>query len=69
MCERQPAPILARAQFDEEIGSWGNSCLAVFWMQQQPLVGKGWGEFLLPSRVPPLYRFSYFQFFVKNLWG
>jgi RNA polymerase sigma factor (sigma-70 family) len=45
--ERQPAPILVNAQFDEETGHWGSSCLVVQRMQQQPLVGKGWGEFLL----------------------
>ena len=60
LCELPPAPILALAQFDEETGRWGNSCLAVQRMQQQPLVGKGWGEFVLPSRSPPLYRFPYF---------
>jgi RNA polymerase sigma-70 factor (ECF subfamily) len=27
--ERQSAPILARAQFEEETGSWGNSCVLV----------------------------------------
>ncbi len=67
--ERQPVLILGLAQFDEETGRWGNSCLAVQRRQQQPLVGKGWGEFLLPSRSPPLYRVPYFQAFVKNLSG
>jgi hypothetical protein len=33
LCERQLAPILALAQFDEETGSWGNSCLAVLWRE------------------------------------
>ena len=60
LCELPPAPILANAQFDEETGSWENSCLAVFLMQQQPLVGKRWGEFLLPSRSPPLYSLPSF---------
>jgi RNA polymerase sigma-70 factor (ECF subfamily) len=46
LCERQYAPILALAQFDEETGSWGNSCLAVLWRQQQLMVGKVAGEFL-----------------------
>jgi RNA polymerase sigma-70 factor (ECF subfamily) len=69
LCERQPAPILALAQFDEETGSWENSCLAVQRMQEMPEVRKGWGEFLLPSRSPPWYRFSYFQSLVKSLSG
>ncbi|MEH2248725.1 RNA polymerase sigma factor [Nostoc sp.] len=51
LCERLLAPILALAQFDEETGSWGNSCLAVLRRQQQPLVGKGWGEFLRSSAL------------------
>jgi RNA polymerase sigma-70 factor (ECF subfamily) len=57
LCERQPAPILAFAQLDEETGSWGNSCLAVQRRQEKPEVGKVAGEFLLLSRSPPLYRF------------
>ncbi len=61
LCELPPAPILALAQFDEETGSWGNSCLAVQRMQQQPKVGNGWREVLLPSRSPPWYRVPYFQ--------
>ena len=65
-CERQPAPTLARAKFDEETGRWGNSCLAVLLMQQQSEVWNGWGEFLLPSRSPPLYCLPYFQSFVKS---
>jgi RNA polymerase sigma-70 factor (ECF subfamily) len=69
LCERQFAPILANAQFEEETGSWGNSCLAVLWMQQQPLVGKVAGEVLRSSRSPPLYRLSYFQSCVKSLLG
>ena len=43
LCERQFAPILALAQFDEETGSRGNSCLAVQRRQQQHQVAKGWG--------------------------
>ncbi|MBD1939366.1 sigma-70 family RNA polymerase sigma factor [Microcoleus sp. FACHB-68] len=69
LCELPHTAILALAQFDEEPGCWGNSCLPVQRMQQQPLVGKGWGEFLRSSRSPPLYRFPYFQPFVKNLSG
>jgi RNA polymerase sigma-70 factor (ECF subfamily) len=69
LCKLPPAPTLALAQLDEETGSWGNSCLAVFLMQQQPLVGKVAGEFLLPSRSPPLYGLPYFQSLVKSLWG
>jgi hypothetical protein len=69
LCERQPAPILANAQFNEETGSWGNSCLAVLLMQQQHQVGKVAGKFLRASRSPPLYRFPYFQSLVKNLSG
>ncbi len=61
LCERQPTPILALAQFDEETGSCGNSCLTVQRMQQELEVGKEWREFLLPSRSPPLYRLFYFQ--------
>jgi RNA polymerase sigma-70 factor (ECF subfamily) len=52
-CERQPAPILANAQFDEESGRWGNSGLALLWRQQQLVIGKGWGESLLTSYSPP----------------
>jgi hypothetical protein len=55
LCERQPAPILALAQFDEETGCWGNSCLAVQRRQKKPELGKRWGEVLLPSRSPPLF--------------
>ncbi|MCC5603627.1 RNA polymerase sigma factor [Nostoc favosum] len=62
LCERQPALILALTQFDEETGSWGNSCLTVLLMQQQSEAGKGWVEFLLPSRSPPWYRLSYWDF-------
>ncbi|MEH2237063.1 RNA polymerase sigma factor [Nostoc sp.] len=69
LCESWSVPILALAQFDNETGSWGNSCLVVQRMQQQLEVGKGWGEFVLPSRSPPLDRFPYFQSFVKNLSG
>jgi RNA polymerase sigma-70 factor (ECF subfamily) len=69
LCERQPVPILALAQLDEETGRWGNSCLVVQRMQQQPLVGKGWGDFLLPSRSPPWYRLPHFQSLVKSLSG
>ena len=54
LCESWCAPILALAQFDEETRSWGNSCLAVQRMQQQPEVGKGWGKFVRSSRSPPL---------------
>jgi RNA polymerase sigma-70 factor (ECF subfamily) len=61
LCERLLAPILALAQFEEETGRWGNSCLAVLWRREKPLVGKGWGEFLRSSRSPPLYRLLYFQ--------
>jgi len=69
LCERLLAPILAWAQLGEETRSWGNPCLPMQRMQQQLLVGKVAGEFLLPSRSPPLYRLPYFQFFVKNLSG
>jgi RNA polymerase sigma-70 factor (ECF subfamily) len=69
LCERLPAPILALEQFDEETGSWGKSSLAVQRMQQQHQVGKGWGEFLLPSRSPPWYRLPHFQSLVKSLSG
>lgn len=67
LCELPPAPLVA--QFDEETGSWGNFCLVVQRMQPQLVVGKGWGEFLQPSRSPPLYRLPYFQSFVKSLSG
>ncbi|HBL14620.1 MAG TPA: hypothetical protein DD379_25170 [Cyanobacteria bacterium UBA11162] len=69
LCERLLAPILALAQFEEETGRWGNSCLAVFLRQQQFLVGKVAGEFLRSSRSPPLYCFPYFQSLVKSLSG
>jgi len=52
--ERQPAPILALAQFKEETGCWGNSCLAAQRIQQQHQVGKVAGEFLRSSRSPPM---------------
>ena len=68
LCELLPAPILALAQFDEETGSWGNSCLAVLRRQEKPEVKKG-REFLLPSRSPPWYRLSYFQSPVKSRPG
>jgi len=51
--ERQFAPTLANAQFDEENGRWGNSSLALLWRQQQLVIGKGWGESLLTSYSPP----------------
>ncbi|MCC5605385.1 sigma-70 family RNA polymerase sigma factor [Nostoc sp. CHAB 5834] len=54
LCESWSAPILALAQFDEETRSWSNFYLAVQRMQQQPLVGKGWREFVRSSRSPPL---------------
>jgi RNA polymerase sigma-70 factor (ECF subfamily) len=60
LCERLLAPILALAQFDEEAGCWGNSCLAVLWRQQQLQVGKVAGEFLRSSRSPPVCCFPYF---------
>ncbi|MFP5273882.1 RNA polymerase sigma factor [Coleofasciculus sp.] len=69
LCERQFAPILALAKFDEETGRWGNSCLAVLWRQQQLMVGKVAGEFVRSSRSPPWNRFLYFQSMIKNLSG
>ena len=69
LSERQLAPILALAQFDEETGRWGNSCLAVLWRQQQHQVGKVAGEFVRSSRSPPWYCFPYFQSLVKSLSG
>jgi len=53
LCERQLAPILALAQFEEETGCWGDSCLTVLWRQQQHQVGKVMGEFVRSSRSPP----------------
>jgi RNA polymerase sigma factor (sigma-70 family) len=38
--ESQPAPILGLAQFDEESGSWGRSCVSVVWRRQWHQVGK-----------------------------
>jgi predicted DNA-binding protein (UPF0251 family) len=69
LCERQPAPTLALAQFDEKTRSWGNSYLVVQRMQQQHQVGKIAGEFLLPSRSPPFYCLPDFQALVKSLLG
>jgi hypothetical protein len=66
LCERQLAPILALAQFGEETRCRGNSCVPVLWRQQQHQVGKVGGELGRSSRSPPLYRFSYFQFFVHD---
>lgn len=66
LCERQLAPILALAQFGEETRTRGNFCVPVLWRQQQHQVGKVAGEFGRSSRSPPLYRFSYFQFFVHD---
>lgn len=54
LCEKLLAPILALAQFDEETGRWGNSCLAVLRRQQQLQVGKIAGEFVRSSRSPPM---------------
>ena len=59
--ERLFAPILALVQFEEETGSWGNSCLAGLWRQQQLLVWKVAGEFVRSSRSPPWYCFLYFK--------
>ncbi|MEH1865090.1 MAG: sigma-70 family RNA polymerase sigma factor [Nostoc sp.] len=56
------APILALAQLDEEIGTWGNSFLAVQRRQQQHQVGKGWGGVLRSSRSPPWYCFPNCKF-------
>lgn len=53
LCERQLAPILALAQFEEKTGCWGNSCLAVLRRQQQHQVGKVTGEFVRSSCSPP----------------
>jgi RNA polymerase sigma-70 factor (ECF subfamily) len=64
LCQRQLAPILALAQFNqfnEETGSWRNSCRAVQRRQQQHQVGNVAGEFVRSSRSPPLYCFLYFQ--------
>jgi RNA polymerase sigma-70 factor (ECF subfamily) len=72
LCERQPAPILALAQFDEETGRWGNSCLVMLRRQEKPVVAKGWGEFRLPFRAPPWYRISVFPIFnplSRVCWG
>jgi RNA polymerase sigma-70 factor (ECF subfamily) len=55
--ERLLAPILALAQFEEEAGRWGNSCLAVL-RKQQHQVGKVAEEFVRSSRSPPWYCFS-----------
>ncbi|MEG3936041.1 MULTISPECIES: sigma-70 family RNA polymerase sigma factor [unclassified Microcoleus] len=54
LCERQPVPILALAKFDEESGSWGNSCLAVLRRRELLEMRKGCGKCMLPSRSPPL---------------
>jgi len=71
LCEWQPAPILALAQFEEETGCWGNSCVPLLWRRQWELVGQVGGEKVLvrSSRSPPWYRFPYFQSFFKNLLG
>jgi RNA polymerase sigma-70 factor (ECF subfamily) len=69
LCERLLAPILVLAQFDEETGSWGNSCLTVLWRQQQLMVGKVAGEFVRSSRSPPWYCFPNFQSLAKSLSG
>ena len=71
LCERQPAPIWALVQFDEETGYWGNFCLVAQRIQQQLQVGKVAGEFVLvrSSSSPPLYCHPYFQFFVKSQLG
>jgi RNA polymerase sigma factor (sigma-70 family) len=72
LCERQSVVILVLPQFDEETGSWGNSCRAVQRVQEKPLVGKVAEEFLLPSPSPILRNdssvmsgitlFQYFEF-------
>ena len=69
LSEKESALILAKTQFEEATENWRNFCLAVQRRQQQLMVGKVAGEFLLPSRSPPLYRLPYFQSLVKNLSG
>jgi len=59
--ERQLAPILALAQFEEETGSWGNPCQAMLRMQQQLMVGKVAGEFVRSSRSPSFVLFCLFS--------
>jgi len=56
LCELLLAPILVLAQFEEETGRWGNSCLAVQRRQEKHQVGKVAGEFLRSSRSPPFYH-------------
>jgi RNA polymerase sigma factor (sigma-70 family) len=67
--KRQLAQILALAQFDEETGRWGNSCLALLWRQKQHQVEKVAGEFVRSSRSPPVSCLSYVQSLVKSLSG
>ncbi len=69
LCELPPAPTLALAQFDEETESWRNSSLTMQRSQEIPEVGKVAGEFLLPSRSPPLYRVPDFQSNVHEFVG
>jgi RNA polymerase sigma-70 factor (ECF subfamily) len=59
LCQRQPAPILVLAQFDEETGSWGNSCLAVLRRQKQPDVEERGG---ISASVPHSEFLSSSQF-------
>lgn len=48
-------PILDLGQFHGEFVDWRNSWLVLLLMEEQHLVQKkGLGEFLLPSRAPPL---------------
>jgi RNA polymerase sigma-70 factor (ECF subfamily) len=64
LCERQLASILALAQFEQETGSRGNSCLGVLRRQQQHQVRKVAGEFV-PRKIQKLTLALVFQIEVR----
>ncbi len=60
-CKSQNPKTLALASSNHKTGSYRNSFLTVQRMQKKPLMRKVGGEFLLPSRSPPLYGVAYIQ--------
>src|ERR687886_677127 len=54
LCQREQVPVLAIAQFEEETGRWGRSCVPVVWGLQRKPLGKVKGEFVRLSGSPPL---------------
>jgi RNA polymerase sigma factor (sigma-70 family) len=63
-CKSQSRAMWILAQFYEDTGSWWNLFLVVKKEQRQPNVRKGWGEFILLPRSPPLYFVLFSLFFL-----